>query len=138
MKTKKTEESLFAALNASGCHNLPEELKEGELWVYSIMKVIKINDNDEYVIARHEYRNGKDTYDVIKDCGSVNKIAKVIAIYPYEWVKVIPEFKLKKDIITYLCQSYNTEESNFAGFTKERLMAAVYKHLIYIYIKNKK
>ena len=136
MDTIKTEETLKSVLNETMQTLLPSELKEGELWVRAIAKVLKRNCSYEYVLIEHQYTNGEDSYRITKDFGSMQKVSKLIAIYPYESVNYVPEFKNKSEIVDYLCHELNCDRSEFDGFKKERLVNGVNKILINKYKNN--
>lgn len=137
MITNKTEETKNLAIAYTRSGVLPPELsEETDVWVYAIVRVLKANTKEEYVVARHEFRNGEDTFDVIKDFGECFKIVKAISIHPYEVVEYVPEFKDSEERIKYLCKVYKCKKEEFKDFTEDRLCAAVKKYLIFKHINK--
>lgn len=130
METEKTKSSLIEALRFTSFPHLPEELKENELWAVAIVKVLKRNMSDEYIVAKHTFNEGKEGISILKDCGTLIPYLKVLSIHPTQIVENVPEFKTNKAIIEFLCKSLGAEEKDFQGFTKERLMNGVYKVLL--------
>ena len=105
METEKTKLSLREALLFTNFPSLPEELKEKELWAMAIAKVLKRNMSDEYIVVKHTFNEGKEGMSVIKDCGTLVPYTKVLSIHPTEIIDNVPEFKTKKEIIDFLCNS---------------------------------
>ena len=126
------EQSLFYAIQYTGAGLLPEIADETKIWVRAIARVRKVTTNYEYVVVKHTFENGKDTYSVVKDCGNSSRIYELVSLHPCEYVNSenVPELKTNKDIIAYLCKEYKTDESDFDNLNREKLTMLLHSALV--------
>lgn len=95
------EESLSAALRASGCVNLPPEFKDGDAyWVKAIALVEKTGGQECYALVEH----GADgTVRIVKDCsGTLTPIKtggdkQPVMLKTYAYKSIDPKFLDYKD-----------------------------------------
>lgn len=108
---RKTEESLIDALSYCDLRDLPE-IEDGEnVWIRAIAKIVK-SDGLEYYAYVEKDDNLKNR--IVKDFGSMSSIVKVVAYYPFSYLKAdfMPEFKTKKkeERIAYLTRYKTTKD----------------------------
>ena len=128
-------ETLTAVLQFTGCTELPAALKEGDIYVRAIAKVKKANNHETMCVIVND---GTGNPIIKKDFGSISMIKEIIEIYPLSVLESdsIPDFRKKKDIVSFLVRLGETEShveklaSSKEEEDKAALKALVYKHCI--------
>lgn len=94
-------ETLTQVLTDTGCVELPKPLKEGDVYVRAIVKVLKANNHEAMCIAVND---GSGKPIIKKSYGSVSMIKKVVEIYPLSVLQngYIPDFRKKQDVENFL------------------------------------
>ena len=135
------KETLTAVLQFTGCTELPAALKEGDIYVRAIAKVKKANNHETMCVIVND---GTGTPIIKKDFGSISMIKEIVEIYPLSVLESdsIPDFRKKKDIVSFLVRLGETEShveklaSSKADEDKAALKALVYKHCIKLQIER--
>lgn len=135
------KETLTAALQFTGCTELPAALKEGDIYVRAIAKVKKANNHETMCVIVND---GTGKPIIKKDFGSISMIKEIVEIYPLSVLEndSIPDFRKKKDIVSFLVRLGETEShverlaSSKADEDKAALKALVYKHCIKLQIER--
>ena len=133
------KETLTAVLQFTGCTELPAALKEGDIYVRAIAKVKKANNHETMCVIVND---GTGKPIIKKDFGSISMIKEIVEIYPLSVLESdsIPDFRKKKDIVSFLVRLGETESnveklaSSKADEDKAALKALVYKHCIKLQI----
>lgn len=133
------KETLTAVLQFTGCTELPAALKEGDIYVRAIAKVKKANNHETMCVIVND---GTGNPIIKKDFGSISMIKEIVEIYPLSVLESdsIPDFRKKKDIVSFLVRLGETEShveklaSSKADEDKAALKALVYKHCIKLQI----
>ena len=137
------KETLVAVLQYTKCKELPEPLKEGDIYVRAIAKVKKANNDDTMCVI---VNNGEGKPIIKKDFGSISMIKEIVEIYPLSVLEneSIPDFRKKKDIVSFLIR-FGEDESHVeklaaskADEDKAALKALVYKHCITLQMEREK
>ena len=134
-------ETLTAVLQFTGCTELPAALKEGDIYVRAIAKVKKANNHETMCVIVND---GTGKPIIKKDFGSISMIKEIVEIYPLSVLESdsIPDFRKKKDIVSFLVRLGETEShveelaSSKADEDKAALKALVYKHCIKLQIER--
>ena len=134
-------ETLTAVLQFTGCTELPAALKEGDIYVRAIAKVKKANNHETMCVIVND---GEGNPIIKKDFGSISMIKEIVEIYPLSVLESdsIPDFRKKKDIVSFLVRLGETEShveklaSSKADEDKAALKALVYKHCIKLQIER--
>lgn len=129
------KETLTAVLQFTGCTELPAALKEGDIYVRAIAKVKKANNHETMCVIVND---GTGNPIIKKDFGSISMIKEIVEIYPLSVLESdsIPDFRKKKDIVSFLVRLGETEShveklaSSKEDGDKAALKALVYKHCI--------
>ena len=132
-------ETLTAVLQFTGCTELPAALKEGDIYVRAIAKVKKANNHETMCVIVND---GTGNPIIKKDFGSISMIKEIVEIYPLSVLESdsIPDFRKKKDIVSFLVRLGETEShverlaSSKEDEDKAALKALVYKHCIKLQI----
>ena len=135
------KETLTAVLQFIGCTELPAALKEGDIYVRAIAKVKKANNHETMCVIVND---GTGKPIIKKDFGSISMIKEIVEIYPLSVLESdsIPDFRKKKDIVSFLVRLGETEShveklaSSKADEDKAALKALVYKHCIKLQIER--
>ena len=135
------KETLTAVLQFTGCTELPAALKEGDIYVRAIAKVKKANNHETMCVIVND---GTGKPIIKKDFGSISMIKEIVEIYPLSVLESdsIPDFRKKKDIVSFLVRLGETEShveklaSSKADEDKTALKALVYKHCIKLQIER--
>ena len=135
------QETLTAVLQFTGCTELPAALKEGDMYVRAIAKVEKANNHETMCVIVND---GTGKPSIKKDFGSISMIKEIVEIYPLSVLESdsIPDFRKKKDIVSFLVRLGETEShveklaSSKADEDKAALKALVYKHCIKLQIER--
>ena len=135
------QETLTAVLQFTGCTELPAALKEGDIYVRAIAKVKKANNHETMCVIVND---GTGNPIIKKDFGSISMIKEIVEIYPLSVLESdsIPDFRKKKDIVSFLVRLGETEShveklaSSKADEDKAALKALVYKHCIKLQIER--
>lgn len=135
------KETLTEVLQFTGCTELPAALKEGDIYVRAIAKVKKANNHETMCVIVND---GTGNPIIKKDFGSISMIKKIVEIYPLSVLESdsIPDFRKKKDIVSFLVRLGETEShveklaSSKADEDKAALKALVYKHCIKLQMKR--
>ena len=135
------KETLTAVLQFTGCTELPAALKEGDIYVRAIAKVKKANNHETMGVIVND---GTGKPIIKKDFGSISMIKEIVEIYPLSVLESdsIPDFRKKKDIVSFLVRLGETEShveklaSSKADEDKAALKALVYKHCIKLQIER--
>ena len=135
------KETLTAVLQFTGCTELPAVLKEGDIYVRAIAKVKKANNHETMCVIVND---GEGNPIIKKDFGSISMIKEIVEIYPLSVLESdsIPDFRKKKDIVSFLVRLGETEShveklaSSKADEDKAALKALVYKHCIKLQIER--
>ena len=135
------KESLTAVLQFTGCTALPAALKEGDIYVRAIAKVKKANNHETMCVIVND---GTGKPIIKKDFGSISMIKEIVEIYPLSVLESdsIPDFRKKKDIVSFLVRLGETEShveklaSSKEDEDKAALKALVYKHCIKLQIER--
>ena len=133
------KETLTAVLQFTGCTELPAALKEGDIYVRAIAKVKKANNHETMCVIVND---GTGKPIIKKDFGSISMIKEIVEIYPLSVLESdsIPDFRKKKDIVSFLVRLGETEShvENLASSKEDEdkaaLKALVYKHCIKLQI----
>ena len=133
------KETLTAVLQFTGCTELPAALKEGDIYVRAIAKVKKANNHETMCVIVND---GTGKPIIKKDFGSISMIKEIVEIYPLSVLESdsIPDFRKKKDIVSFLVRLGETEShveklaSSKEDEDKAALKALVYKHCIKLQI----
>ena len=133
------KETLTAVLQFTGCTELPAALKEGDIYVRAIAKVKKANNHETMCVIVND---GTGNPIIKKDFGSISMIKEIVEIYPLSVLESdsIPDFRKKKDIVSFLVRLGETEShveklaSSKEDEDKSALKALVYKHCIKLQI----
>ena len=133
------KETLTAVLQFTGCTELPVALKEGDIYVRAIAKVKKANNHETMCVIVND---GTGNPIIKKDFGSISMIKEIVEIYPLSVLESdsIPDFRKKKDIVSFLVRLGETEShveklaSSKEDEDKAALKALVYKHCIKLQI----
>ena len=133
------KETLTAVLQFTGCTELPAALKEDDIYVRAIAKVKKANNHETMCVIVNDC-TGKPI--IKKDFGSISMIKEIVEIYPLSVLESdsIPDFRKKKDIVSFLVRLGETEShveklaSSKEDEDKAALKALVYKHCIKLQI----
>ena len=133
------KETLTAVLQFTGCTELPTALKEGDIYVRAIAKVKKANNHETMCVIVND---GEGNPIIKKDFGSISMIKEIVEIYPLSVLESdsIPDFRKKKDIVSFLVRLGETEShveklaSSKEDEDKAALKALVYKHCIKLQI----
>ena len=134
-------ETLTAVLQFTGCTELPAALKEGDIYVRAIAKVKKANNHETMCVIVND---GEGNPIIKKDFGSISMIKDIVEIYPLSVLESdsIPDFRKKKDIVSFLVRLGETEShvenlaSSKADEDKAALKALIYKHCIKLQIER--
>ena len=129
------KETITAVLQFTGCTELPAALKEGDIYVRAIAKVKKANNHETMCVIVND---GTGKPIIKKDFGSISMIKEIVEIYPLSVLESdsIPDFRKKKDIVSFLVRLGETEShveklaSSKEDEDKAALKALVYKHCI--------
>ena len=135
------KETLTAVLQFTGCTELPAALKEDDIYVRAIAKVKKANNHETMCVIVND---GTGKPIIKKDFGSISMIKEIVEIYPLSVLESdsIPDFRKKKDIVSFLVRLGETEShveklaSSKADEDKAALKALVYKHCIKLQIER--
>ena len=135
------KETLTAVLQFTGCTELPAALKEGDIYVRAIAKVKKSNNHETMCVIVND---GTGNPIIKKDFGSISMIKEIVEIYPLSVLESdsIPDFRKKKDIVSFLVRLGETEShveklaSSKEDEDKAALKALVYKHCIKLQIER--
>ena len=135
------KETLTAALQFTGCTELPAALKEGDIYVRAIAKVKKANNHETMCVIVND---GTGNPIIKKDFGSISMIKEIVEIYPLSVLESdsIPYFRKKKDIVNFLVNLGENESdverlaSSKEEEDKAALKALVYKHCIKLQIQR--
>ena len=135
------KETLTEVLQFTGCTELPAALKEGDIYVRAIAKVKKANNHETMCVIVND---GEGNPIIKKDFGSISMIKEIVEIYPLSVLESdsIPDFRKKKDIVSFLVRLGETEShveklaSSKADEDKAALKALVYKHCIKLQIER--
>ena len=135
------KETLTAVLQFTGSTELPAALKEGDIYVRAIAKVKKANNHETMCVIVND---GTGKPIIKKDFGSISMIKEIVEIYPLSVLESdsIPDFRKKKDIVSFLVRLGETEShveklaSSKADEDKAALKALVYKHCIKLQIER--
>ena len=135
------KETLTAVLQFTGCTELPAALKEGDIYVRAIAKVKKANNHETMCVIVND---GTGNPIIKKDFGSISMIKEIVEIYPLSVLESdsIPDFRKKKDIVSFLVRLGETEShveklaSSKEDEDKAALKALVYKHCIKLQIQR--
>ena len=135
------KETLTEVLQFTGCTELPAALKEGDIYVRAIAKVMKSNNHETMCIIVND---GTGKPIIKKDFGSISMIKEIVEIYPLSVLESdsIPDFRKKKDIVSFLVRLGETEShveklaSSKEDEDKAALKALVYKHCIKLQIER--
>ena len=133
------KETLTAVLQFTGCTELPAALKEGDIYVRAIAKVKKANNHETMCVIVND---GTGNPIIKKDFGSISMIKEIVEIYPLSVLESdsIPDFRKKKDIVSFLVRLGETEShveklaTSKEDEDKAALKALVYKHCIKLQI----
>lgn len=133
------KETITAVLQFTGCTELPAALKEGDIYVRAIAKVKKANNHETMCVIVND---GTGNPIIKKDFGSISMIKEIVEIYPLSVLESdsIPDFRKKKDIVSFLVRLGETEShveklaSSKEDEDKAALKALVYKHCIKLQI----
>ena len=133
------KETITAVLQFTGCTELPAALKEGDIYVRAIAKVKKANNHETMCVIVND---GTGKPIIKKDFGSISMIKEIVEIYPLSVLESdsIPDFRKKKDIVSFLVRLGETEShveklaSSKEDEDKAALKALVYKHCIKLQI----
>lgn len=133
------KETLTAVLQFTGCTELPAALKEGDIYVRAIAKVKKANNHETMCVIVND---GTGNPIIKKDFGSISMIKEIVEIYPLSVLESdsIPDFRKKKDIVSFLVRLGETEShveklaSSKEDEDKAALKSLVYKHCIKLQI----
>lgn len=133
------KETLTEVLQFTGCTELPAALKEGDIYVRAIAKVKKANNHETMCVIVND---GTGNPIIKKDFGSISMIKEIVEIYPLSVLESdsIPDFRKKKDIVSFLVRLGETEShveklaSSKEDEDKSALKALVYKHCIKLQI----
>ena len=135
------KETLTAVLQFTGCTELPAALKEGDIYVRAIAKVKKANNHETMCVIVND---GTGNPIIKKDFGSISMIKEIVEIYPLSVLESdsIPDFRKKKDIVSFLVRLGETEShverlaSSKEEEDKAALKALVYKHCVKLQIQR--
>ena len=135
------KETITAVLQFTGCTELPSALKDGDIYVRAIAKVKKANNHETMCVIVND---GTGKPIIKKDFGSISMIKEIVEIYPLSVLESdsIPDFRKKKDIVSFLVRLGETEShveklaSSKADEDKAALKALVYKHCIKLQIER--
>ena len=135
------KETLTAVLQFTGCTELPAALKEGDIYVRAIAKVKKANNHETMCVIVND---GTGKPIIKKDFGSISMIKEIVEIYPLSVLESdsIPDFRKKKDIVSFLVRLGETESNveqlaaSKADEDKAALKALIYKHCIKLQIER--
>lgn len=135
------KETLTDVLQFTGCTELPSPIKEGDIYVRAIAKVKKANNHETMCVIVND---GTGKPIIKKDFGSISMIKEIIEIYPLSVLESdsIPDFRKKKDIVSFLVRLGETEShvenlaSSKSDDDKSALKALVYKHCIKLQIER--
>ena len=135
------KETITAVLQFTGCTELPAALKDGDIYVRAIAKVKKANNHETMCVIVND---GTGKPIIKKDFGSISMIKEIVEIYPLSVLESdsIPDFRKKKDIVSFLVRLGETEShveklaSSKADEDKAALKALVYKHCIKLQIER--
>ena len=135
------KETLTAVLQFTGCTELPAALKEGDIYVRAIAKVKKSNNHETMCVIVND---GTGKPIIKKDFGSISMIKEIVEIYPLSVLESdsIPDFRKKKDIVSFLVRLGETESNveqlaaSKADEDKAALKALIYKHCIELQIER--
>ena len=135
------KETLTAVLQFTGCTELPSALKEGDIYVRAIAKVKKANNHETMCVIVND---GEGNPIIKKDFGSISMIKEIVEIYPLSVLESdsIPDFRKKKDIVSFLVRLGETESNveqlaaSKADEDKAALKALIYKHCIKLQIER--
>lgn len=135
------KETLTAVLQFTGCTELPAALKEGDIYVRAIAKVKKSNNHETMCVIVND---GTGKPIIKKDFGSISMIKEIVEIYPLSVLESdsIPDFRKKKDIVSFLVRLGETESNveqlaaSKADEDKAALKALIYKHCIKLQIER--
>ena len=133
------KETITEVLQFTGCTELPDALKEGDIYVRAIAKVKKANNHETMCVIVND---GTGKPIIKKDFGSISMIKEIVEIYPLSVLESdsIPDFRKKKDIVSFLVRLGETEShveklaSSKEDEDKAALKALVYKHCIKLQI----
>ena len=133
------KETLTEVLQFTGCTELPAAIKEGDIYVRAIAKVKKANNHETMCVIVND---GTGKPIIKKDFGSISMIKEIVEIYPLSVLESdsIPDFRKKKDIVSFLVRLGETEShverlaSSKEDEDKAALKALVYKHCIKLQI----
>ncbi len=141
MSLVSERESYLKSLQYAGATQLPEGIDKDKIWVWAIASVLKITGRKEYVIIQHEIL-ASDTvsnrYKVIKDMGNSSKIARIIDIFPFEYVSYIPDVKGKAAISKWLEQATDSISGYYDNFSKLEIANEFKRVLILKHVAHKK
>ena len=133
------KETLTEVLQFTGCTELPAAIKEGDIYVRAIAKVKKANNHETMCVIVND---GTGNPIIKKDFGSISMIKEIVEIYPLSVLESdsIPDFRKKKDIVSFLVRLGETEShverlaSSKEDEDKAAIKALVYKHCIKLQI----
>ena len=109
-RTIKEEITLTDVLSEARIKELPDELSENDItWVKAIVLVTKCDASRNYALAINA---GDGKPSIIKDYGSVAKIARIDKIYPYIKLNSAnsPSLNNKRDILMFFKSARYSEE----------------------------
>ena len=125
-KTKKEEKNLLDALSWCGLKKLPEKDNGEDIWLEALAKVSKANGSISYVYIK---KNAELKDVIAKDFGDISMIAKVIEVYPFNFLKAsfMPTFKgnNKNERLHYLQKVY--KDKDFSSMTVKQLDTEILK-----------
>jgi len=109
MSSYLEKESLLAALEAVKCKDLPPELKDGEIFVRALVRVLKTNNQESYCYAIND---GTNTPQIKKSFGTVAQIVRVLSIHPLSVLdkNYIPSFNVRDEVKAYLSRSGENDD----------------------------
>ena len=134
-------ETPTALLQLTGCTQLPAALKEGDTYVRASAHAHTANNHEPMCVIVND---GEGNPIIKKDFGSISMIKELVEIYPLSVLESdsIPDFRKKKDIVSFLVRLGETEShveklaSSKADEDKAALKALVYKHCIKLQIER--
>lgn len=122
-------------LNYLKCAEMPDPLKEGEIFVRAIAKVRKVNGHESYCLV---VNNGTNKPLVKKVFGTIRPIKEILEIYPLSVLDTesVPDLRKKKELVLFLVQCGERQKtvealvSSKEDADKETLKALIIKHCV--------
>lgn len=105
------KESMVDAMSFARVSDL-NEWDGKKVWIQAVVKVTKCDGSSNYAVANN---NGNGKPSIIKDFGNMAAIVRIENIYPSVYLNNgdIPNFRMKKDVASYLVYNgFNEEEVN--------------------------